>query len=167
MKVVPDTMMWASYATRADGPRAQAIDRALRSRVRLFTSDYILDEVERVLGEYQSLPRAFVRRTVRAIRRLAEVVELPEAIRSHVSNDPNDNPIVQTAISGKADFVLTADKTMLDLGKVQDVEIFRWLSFTYGFRRKNSVVDRFDANGGRLAKAARVPGFLLDRTVNV
>jgi len=123
MKVVPDTMMWVSYATHADGARARAVDRALRSRVRLFTSEYILDEVERVLGEYQALPRSFVRRTIRSIRRIAEVVELPPAVRSYVSADPNDNPIVQTAMTGKADCVLTADKTMLELAKVQDVEI--------------------------------------------
>src|SRR6186997_2263420 len=91
MKVVPDTMMWVSYATRADGPRARAIDRALRARARLFTSEYILDEVERVLGNYQDLPRSFVRRSTRMIRRLAEVVDLPPAIRSYVSADPNDN----------------------------------------------------------------------------
>jgi uncharacterized protein len=123
MKVVPDTMMWVSYATRADGARAQVIERALSSRVRLFTSEYILDEVERVLGDYQNLPRSFVRRTVRVIRRLAVVVDLPPGIRSYVSADPDDNPIIQTALSGKADCVLTADKEMLRLGKVQDVEI--------------------------------------------
>jgi len=123
MKVVPDTMMWVSYATRADGPRARAIDRALQGRVRLFTSEYILEEVERVLADYQELPRSFARRTVRAIRRLAAVVELPPVLPSYVSADPNDNPIIQTALSGKADCVLTADKAMLAVGKVQDVEI--------------------------------------------
>ena len=62
MKAVPDTMLWVSYATHADGSRARVIDRALRSRVRLFTSEYILDEVERVLIVRQVLPRSFVRR---------------------------------------------------------------------------------------------------------
>jgi uncharacterized protein len=123
MKVVPDTMMWVSYATHADGPRAKALDRALRSRVRLFTSEYILDEVQRVLRDYQKLPRPFVLRTARVIRRLAEVVELPPAIRPYVSADPDDNPIIQTAITGKADCVITADKVLLALSKVQDVEI--------------------------------------------
>jgi uncharacterized protein len=130
MKVVPDTMMWVSYATHADGPRAQALDRALRSRVRLFTSEYILDEVRRVLDEYQKLPRPFVLRTARVLRRLADVVDLPPGIRPYVSADPNDNPVIQTAITGKADCVLTADKVMLALGKVQDVEIISLNEFT-------------------------------------
>ena len=129
MKVVPDSMIWVSYATHADGPRARAIDRALASRVRLFTSEYILEEVEKVLGQYQNLPTPFVRRTIRAIRRLAEVVDLPLAIGSYVSADSNDNPIVQTAITGKADYVLTADKALLSLGKVQDVEFISLTEF--------------------------------------
>jgi predicted nucleic acid-binding protein len=79
MKVVLDTMMWVSYSTHADGPRARIIDRALQSRVRLFTSAYILDEVERVLGGRQDLPRSFVHRSARMIRRLAAVVDLPPA----------------------------------------------------------------------------------------
>jgi uncharacterized protein len=129
MKVVPDTMMWVSFATHADGPRAQLIEHALRHRVRLFTSDYILDEVKRVLGDYQNLPRSFVRRTSRAIRRLAVVVDLPAASRSYISADPNDNPVIQTALSGKADCLVTADKALLALGKVHDVEIISLTQF--------------------------------------
>ena len=50
MKVVPDTVMWVSYATHADGARSRAIERAIGHRVRLITSEYILTEVERVLA---------------------------------------------------------------------------------------------------------------------
>ena len=123
MKVVPDTMMWVSYSIHADGARARLIDRALQSRVRLFTSEYILDEVERVLRDYQHLSRSFVRRSLRTIGRRAAVVDLPPTIQSYVTADPGDNPIIQTALTAKADCVVTADKPMLALGKVQDVEI--------------------------------------------
>jgi hypothetical protein len=39
MKVVLDTMMWVFYSTHVDGLRTRAIDRALQSRLRLFTSE--------------------------------------------------------------------------------------------------------------------------------
>jgi putative PIN family toxin of toxin-antitoxin system len=123
MKVVPDTMMWVSHATRADGLRAQSIERALRQRVRLFTSEYILAEIERVLGEYLGLPQPFVRRTLRMIRRLATVVELPASAKPIDVDDPGDAPVIQTALTGKADLIVTADKVLLDLAKVRDVEI--------------------------------------------
>ena len=42
MKAVLDTMLWVSYCTRPDGSRHRLIDRALKAKVRLFVSDYIL-----------------------------------------------------------------------------------------------------------------------------
>ncbi len=51
MKVVLDTMLWVSYCTRREGSRHRLIDRALRARVRVFVSDYILDELADVLRE--------------------------------------------------------------------------------------------------------------------
>jgi putative PIN family toxin of toxin-antitoxin system len=51
MKVVLDTMLWVSYCTRREGSRHRLIDRALRAKVRLFVSDYILDELADVLRE--------------------------------------------------------------------------------------------------------------------
>jgi putative PIN family toxin of toxin-antitoxin system len=130
MKVVLDTMMWVSHATHADGPRAQTIDRSVRQRVRLFTSEYILAELERVLGQLQGLPRPFVRRTLRMIRRLATVVDLPASAKPFAVDDPDDAPVIQTALTGKADLIVTADKLLLELGKVRDVEIIsldEWL----------------------------------------
>jgi predicted nucleic acid-binding protein len=49
MKAVLDTMLWVSYCTRRHGSRHRLINRALKARVRLFVSDYILDELADVL----------------------------------------------------------------------------------------------------------------------
>ncbi len=131
MKIVPDTMMWVSYATHADGARSRAIERAIGHRVRFFTSDYILAEVERVLSQKMGLPQRMARLTVNSLRRKCTVVSLPQPVGQYVAADPNDDPIVQTALTGKADYVVTADKALLGLAKVRDVEIIsleRWLS---------------------------------------
>jgi predicted nucleic acid-binding protein len=37
----------------------------------------------------------------------------PEVVRPYVSADPNDHAIVQTALTGKEDCVVTADKALL------------------------------------------------------
>src|SRR5262249_9176120 len=44
-------------------------------------------------------------------------------IRSFVPGDPRDAAAVQTAIPSKSDYLLTAAPMLLDLGKVQIVEI--------------------------------------------
>jgi predicted nucleic acid-binding protein len=51
MKAKLGTMLWVSYCTRPDGSRHRLIDRALKAKVRLFVSDYILDELAEVLRE--------------------------------------------------------------------------------------------------------------------
>jgi predicted nucleic acid-binding protein len=123
MKAVPDTMFWVSYATHRDGPRHQALERAWRARVRLFTSPYILSELSQVLIEDFGHSRRYADEAVRAVLRRARPVELPATGGSFVAVDPADNPIVQTALTAKADCVVTADRALLAVAKVLDVEI--------------------------------------------
>ncbi len=80
MKVVLDTMLWVSYCTRRHGSRHRLIDRALKARVRLFVSDYILDELGDVLREelYESARYAHLAR--RAVLRRAKRVALPKSL---------------------------------------------------------------------------------------
>jgi putative PIN family toxin of toxin-antitoxin system len=123
MKAVLDTMLWVSYCTRRDGSRHRLIDRALKARVRLFVSDYILDELAEVLREDLKESARYVHLARRAVLRRATRVVLPKNIRSFVPGDPKDDAVVQTAISSKSDYLVTADTTLLELGKVQNVEI--------------------------------------------
>jgi predicted nucleic acid-binding protein len=103
MKVVPDTMMWVSFATHGDGDRSRAIDRAIGHSVRLFTSEYILAEVERAPQEKMGESLRLARLAVASIRRRCTVVALPLPAGQHVAGDPGDDAIVQTALTGKAD----------------------------------------------------------------
>src|SRR5437773_11287380 len=119
MKAVPDSMLWVSYAANPDGPRRRLIARAVRQRVRLLTSAYILNEVARALVEVFGKSPRFATLAVQDILRQTRLVKLPEVMPSYVAADPNDNPIVQTALTGKADYIVTADKALLALAKVQ------------------------------------------------
>ena len=123
MKVVVDTMFWISYCTLKGGFRYRLIERARRRRVRMFVSEYILDELTETLIEDLGQTRRFALLARKAVLRMAQMVELPPAIRRYVPGDPKDDPIVQTALSAKADYLVTDDTEILKLGKVRDVEI--------------------------------------------
>ena len=129
MKVVVDTMIWVSYCTREGGYRHRLIERAHRQRVRLFVSEYILDELFETLVEDLGQTRRFASLACRAVKRLAMLVDLPPIRVRHVPGDPDDDPIVQTALSAKADYLVTADTEILKLGKVQDVEVLTAAEF--------------------------------------
>lgn len=109
MKAVLDTMLWVSYCMRRDGPRHRLIDRALKVKVRLFVSDYILDELADVLREELDESPRYVHLARRAVLRRAKRVALPKNIRSFVPGDPKDDAVVQTAVSSKSDYLVTAD----------------------------------------------------------
>jgi len=123
VKAVPDTMIWVSYCTRRDGYRHRLIRRACQSRVRLYVSPYILEELTKVLTEDLNRSRRFVFLARRAILRVAKLVNLPPSIRPRVPGDPQDDAIVQTALSAGADYLITADSELLKLGKVEGVAV--------------------------------------------
>ena len=54
---------------------------------------------------------------------------MPENLRSFVPGDPKDDAVVQTALSAKSDYLVTADILLLGLGKVQKVEIISVKTF--------------------------------------
>ena len=77
------------------------------------------------------MSRRLARVTVASLRRKCSVVALKLPAEEHVPADPDDDPIVQTAVTGKADCIVTADKALVELAKVQDVEIIsldEWLT---------------------------------------
>lgn len=129
MKVALDTMIWVSYCTLKDGFRHHLIVRARRQRVRFFVSEYILDELVDVLVDDLGRTRRYASLARRAVLRIAKLVPLPPAAGQFVPGDPGDNPVVQTALTAKADFLVTADKEILKLRKVQDVEILTLAQF--------------------------------------
>jgi putative PIN family toxin of toxin-antitoxin system len=129
VKAVMDTMLWVSYGTRRLGSRHRLIDRALKARVRLFVSDYILGELRAVLVEDLHESRRFAHLAQRAVLRRAKRVALPKIIRRSVPGDPDDDAVVQTAISSRSDYLVTADAVLLKLGKVKNVEIISVKTF--------------------------------------
>lgn len=123
MKVVPDTMIWVSYCTLEDGYSRRVVEKARKKRVRFFVSQYILEELASTMIEDLALSKRFVLRARRKVLEIARSIELPQFVPAFVPGDPSDNPVVLTAITSKADYLVTWDKEILKLRKIRDVEI--------------------------------------------
>ena len=122
-------MIWVSYSISQDGFRHQLIEASRRARVRFFISEYILDELESTLvTDFQRTPR-YARLARSAIQRFAKTVRLALSRRGWVIGDPDDDPIIHTALLAKADYLLTADKNVLALGQIEDLRIIREKDF--------------------------------------
>jgi putative PIN family toxin of toxin-antitoxin system len=129
MKVVADTMFWVSYCTLKDGYRHRLLNRARRQRVRIYVSKYILDELVSTLVEDLGRSRRYAYLARAAVLRMTKPVVLPSITRRYVPGDSDDDPIVQTALVAKADYLVTADRLILEVGKVHDVEIITGARF--------------------------------------
>jgi putative PIN family toxin of toxin-antitoxin system len=124
-------MLWVSYCTIADGYRHRLIEAARKKRIRFYVSTYILDELVKALVEDLGCSRRYAGLARRAVLRIAKLVKLPAGRYRHVPGDPDDDPIVQTALVAGADYLVTADKEILKLGKVQSVEIISPAQFEH------------------------------------
>jgi predicted nucleic acid-binding protein len=91
----------------------------------------MLDELQRVLVADLGRSRRFAGLARRAVQRVAKLVKLPAFVPRHVPGDPHDDPIVQTALTGNADFLVTEDTEILTLGKVRKAEIITAEAFAF------------------------------------
>jgi putative PIN family toxin of toxin-antitoxin system len=105
------------------GPPSEVLDVALQGRFTLLTSRPLLDELERVLSS-PKLARHFrdPARLVEAFEAVAVVVA-PDEVLHVVERDPADNRVLEAAQAGLADFIVTGDSDLLELGSFGSIRI--------------------------------------------
>lgn len=126
MRAVLDTNLVIS-ATLIQGGNEDRILRAWQRGVfELVLSPQILDELGRALF-YEKLRKSrWMSETevVSLLRSLAqESFLVPGQVRVTVSRDPEDNKFLEAAIEGRAQYVVTGDKDLLDVRAYRDVQI--------------------------------------------
>ena len=120
MRLVLDTnVIIAAFAAR--GLCADVFEVCLESQ-NIIISQHILSEVERNLIKKIRLPKNIVRDVIDYLGEVTEIVE-PENLDESVCKDKNDIPVIGTAISGKARFIITGDNELLSLKKFRKIAI--------------------------------------------
>ncbi len=125
MLVVLDTNILISAFLSEKGSPYKALLLWFEGEYKLVTSEWQIEEFRkstRYKRLRERLEPALVGRFVNLLRVQATVLtDLPTL---DVSPDPDDNPILATAIKGKAQYLITGDKSdLLRLEKVQAVRI--------------------------------------------
>jgi putative PIN family toxin of toxin-antitoxin system len=127
-RAVFDSSVLVSAFLKPGSLPATLLARAREGAFSLVLSSYVVQETAAVLARPKvRAGRAYtpeeVARYCRDLLAVAELVgELPEI--DAVPNDPADNPIVATAIAGKADYLVTGDRAhLLPLGEYQGVRM--------------------------------------------
>jgi len=127
VRAVLDTNIYVSAFALPGSIAEEALQGAAFKRYDLLTSPAILAELANVLT------RKFDWDTVRALEACREIADLAVVVRPkkriHILQDKPDNRLLECAIAGHAERLVTGDKHLLSLGKYGDVSIVRLADF--------------------------------------
>ena len=120
-RVVFDTNIFISAFITPGGRGETAYQKAVDGNIQLYSSVPILTELAIKLQDKFKWDTDRVRAAVRHVAALATVLKPSERI-SVVADEP-DNRILECAVAGNVDMVVTGDKHLLDLKTYERIEI--------------------------------------------
>ena len=112
-RVVLDTNVIVSALHYPQSRLAKILALVHARRIDLSISPFILDEVEGVLIQKFGWPRDSAHEAGQLMRSMAVVVVDPEEAIAIIKENDDDNRILECAVEGKADFLVTGDKEHL------------------------------------------------------
>ena len=112
MRVFLDTnVLVSAFATRG---LCADVFRTVLAEHELITSEFVLDELERVLTERFGVPGKNVHSIIALLRRF-HVEPTSEDLPDLVIRDPDDLYVLAAALASNADVLVTGDRDLLDV----------------------------------------------------
>ncbi|HWP28155.1 MAG TPA: putative toxin-antitoxin system toxin component, PIN family [Chloroflexota bacterium] len=138
MIVVLDANVLVSGAVAQPGtPLARVIDLVHAHAFDLVLSDPILDEVARALGDpyftrrLAPMDSLAYQHLIRSRARLTPITVVVQGVATH----PEDDLVLATAVSAGADYLVTGDRALQQLGTYQSVTILSPRAFLQRLQR--------------------------------
>jgi putative PIN family toxin of toxin-antitoxin system len=120
--LLDSSVLIAAHISRA-GVCAELLEDVLMDH-ELVISQFIVDELARKLREKFGFPENEITEVRDSILAESEIVS-PAEIPPTACRDPNDLPILGTAVAGRIDVLITVDKDLLDLRQYAGIPIIR------------------------------------------
>jgi putative PIN family toxin of toxin-antitoxin system len=123
VRVVLDTGVLVRANAKSLGPARVALNAILGGPHQLILSEFILDETARVMRYPRLLTRhglseQEIEEHIDFLRRISELVDVVIA-EPVVLSDPDDDPVIYTALDGRADVLCTLDRHFFQAGVIQ------------------------------------------------
>jgi hypothetical protein len=121
LKVVIDTNVFISAFYMPESRPAGVVLLARRKTILNVISPPILQEVERIIKKKLLWDNSKTQSAVRQIKNFSEEVQ-PQERLAIIADDP-DNRILECAVAGQANFIISGDHHLLDLKNYQGIKI--------------------------------------------
>lgn len=121
MRVAFDSNIFVSALTLPGGKGDAAVAHVLSGKAVVLLSEPLMGEILGVLGRKFAFDREHLARVAIFLSELAEHVT-PRG-RLTVLQDEPDNRILECAVAGRADTIVTGDRKVLRLGRYEGIEI--------------------------------------------
>jgi len=113
MRVVADTNVLVS-AIVFGGPPGRPIELAAEGHLQLVLSSPLIEELREVLRRKFDFSEAAAYQAEVLLRRISIVVE-PQRELAIITEDPEDNRVLEAAVAGNAEIVISGDHHLLEL----------------------------------------------------
>lgn len=125
-RVVLDTNQIVSGLLMRRGAQAELLDAWRERRFLLIASPFILNEIEEVLSQARlrqkyRLQEDQIERFLNLLR--MDSLQIPGIVRLRICRDPDDDAILECAVEGEADYLVTGDKDLLVLKEYRGIRI--------------------------------------------
>lgn len=106
------------------GPPYELMKKVIRGEILLFTSLPIINELRGVLIREFNVPMEGVEEHVDIIVSNSVMISPPEKLEV-IAADETDNRILECAVSGKADYIVSGDKHLLNLQEYEGIKVVK------------------------------------------
>ncbi len=131
IEALVDSNVILSGFLRKSSPPGQVLQAWRQERFVMLTSEAILDEVRRNLGNdffHEQMTRAEMDDNLALLQNEATLV-VPTILVQGVATHPEDDLILSAAVSAGADYLVTGDRQLLALGEYGGIPIVSPRSF--------------------------------------
>jgi putative PIN family toxin of toxin-antitoxin system len=129
VKVVLDTNVWVSAYLNPRGVPGRIVDTLSSGRIEAVSTKHLWTELRRVIYEPKVREMLEARnlwddaRLLVAMQLRVELIENESPHENRLADDPDDDWVIQCALSANADYIVTGDKALLGLGRIGNVLI--------------------------------------------
>lgn len=132
MRVVLDTNVYIGAALQGELTEDILDEVVENPEITLISSEEIILEIEQKLREKFHWSEDRLAVFLGRIRKIAEIVKSTEKVNI-ITRDPDDNKILECALAGEADLIVTADQDLIKLKTFKGIGIIHPKTFSWIF----------------------------------